>query len=519
MERQLLDHRGEPVRKSELKQEDAAPRVSGIRQAWSGRSVAAGLTPEKLARILRAAADGDADSYLHLAEEMEEREPHYASVLGTRKRAVLGVEPSVSAAGDSAQDIKIAEEVRELVEAPIFEDLCADLLDGLGKGFSAVEIMWDRRPDRWRPRAYEHRHPTWFRFDRDTGRELLLIDEDAIMGRRLPAFKYAVHYPKLKTGLPIRGGLARLAAWSYLFKNYGVKDWMAFAETFGLPIRLGKYPASATQEDVDKLFQAVANIGTDAAAAVPESMMIEFIDAAKSQGGESLFERLADWTDRQVSKAVIGQTMTTDEGGRGGRAQASVHDEVRGDITKYDARQLAKTLNRDLIQPYVDINFGRQERYPHLDFPIEETEELKVWFSAVKDFVDRGGRVRQSQVRERLKLDTPDDDDELMVPASTRETPQPEETADAANRSGVAVNRSEAPADEIDDLADESAGEWREVIDPMTDPVIAAIEAADSYEDAIARLDELGGATDIAPLAKRLAELTFKARGDGDARD
>ena len=68
--------------------------------------------------------------------------------------------------------------------------------------------------------------------------------------------------------------------------------------------------------------------------------------------------RLAEWLDRQTSKAVLGQTMTTDDGSS--QAQATVHNEVRHDILKSDARQLANTLNRDLIQPYVDLNFGPQ---------------------------------------------------------------------------------------------------------------------------------------------------------------
>ena len=37
------------------------------------------------------------DAYLVLAEEMEEKDPHYASVLGVRKRAVSGITPIVEA--------------------------------------------------------------------------------------------------------------------------------------------------------------------------------------------------------------------------------------------------------------------------------------------------------------------------------------------------------------------------------------------------------------------------------------
>jgi phage gp29-like protein len=35
----------------------------------------------------------------------------------------------------------------------------------------------------------------------------------------LAGFKYITHVHPAKSGLPIRGGLARPAAWAYLFKN------------------------------------------------------------------------------------------------------------------------------------------------------------------------------------------------------------------------------------------------------------------------------------------------------------
>lgn len=73
-------------------------------------------------------------------------------------------------------------------------------------------------------------------------------------------------------------------------------------------------------------------------------MKIEFEEIANAAGGAELFERLAEWLDKQISKAVLGQTMTTDDGSS--QSQANVHNEVRMDILRADAKQLAATLNR-----------------------------------------------------------------------------------------------------------------------------------------------------------------------------
>ena len=35
----------------------------------------------------------------------------------------------------------------------------------------------------------------------------------------------------------------------YLFKNYDLKDWVSFAEVYGLPLRLGKYAPGASEAD------------------------------------------------------------------------------------------------------------------------------------------------------------------------------------------------------------------------------------------------------------------------------
>ena len=248
----LYDHLGRPIVKNDLQREHAAPSLTGIRSIWAGGSIAQGLTPQRLARVLREAADGDPREYLLLAEEMEERDPHYSSVLSTRKRAVAGIEPTVIPASDDKKDIEIADAVRDLVERPEFPGLITDLLDGLGKGYSVCEIIWDQSGAKWIPVEYEWRDPRFFVFDRESGQKLRLLDEGATYeGNPLPPFKFIAHMPHLKSGIPIRAGLARLAAVSWMCKSYTLADWMAFAEVFGMPLRIGRYGQDATERDIE----------------------------------------------------------------------------------------------------------------------------------------------------------------------------------------------------------------------------------------------------------------------------
>lgn len=503
----LLDAYGRTVKRSALVKPQADAGITGIRQIWAN-SVAAGLTPQRLAMILLAADQGQIADYVTLAEEMEERDPHYASVLGTRKRKISGIEPIVEPASEDKADVALADEVREhIAEHDGFTDLVESLLDGLGKGFSVVEMHWDTTANYWVPETFEQRPQRHFLFDRETGKEIRLLDDSApVDGVSLHPNKYLVHKPKLKSGHIARGGLARLVAFSWMCKAYTLKDWMAFAETYGLPLRIGRYGPSATAEDVQNLFTAVANIGTDAAAVLPESMKIDFQNAGTAQS-EKIFENLARYLDEQISKAVLGQTMTSDNGSS--MAQAEVHDDVRHDIAHADARSVTGTLNRDLIKPFIDLNHGEQARYPHLAITVEEAEDTDMILKHTAKLAGVGVRIKQSEVRAKMGYSEPDENDEVIGATPVSDAP-----TTALNR---AMNETQDPVDDLEAIADEMLEDWEEVMDETLASIEAALEGAESFEEAMTKLSELG--LPSGDLIDALVKGAFKARSIGDVHD
>ncbi len=220
----------------------------------------------------------------------------------------------------------------------------------------------------------------------------------------LAPYKFVTHFAKAKAGLPIRGGLARAAGWAYLFKNYVLKDWVTFTEVFGQPLRVGKYHPGASEQDKHALLTAVSRIGTDAAAIMPESMVIEFIEAHQN-GSAGLYQTFCEYLDAQVSKAVLGQTLTTEmPASRGSRAAAEVHEGVRRDILNADARRLAATLARDLVRPIVELNMGPQLRYPKIELGLPDDSDVKVFAEIVAMLADRGLRVGQRTILDKLGI-------------------------------------------------------------------------------------------------------------------
>lgn len=522
-ERHFLDRFGNPVQLDALKEERAGPTVTGVRSYIAGHP-SAGLTPQRLAGLLRAAEQGDPMRYLELAEDMEEKDLHYLGVLGTRKRQVAQLEITVEEGGEEQRHIDHKAFVEDWLNRAGLEDELFDILDAIGKGFSVTEILWETSAGQWWPRRLKWRDQRWFGFDLVDGETVRLRDEG---GQLVPLdpFKFVVCSIKAKSGLPIRGGIARAAAWAYLFKNFDVKGWVSFAEVYGQPLRLGKYHAGATDKEKAALLQAVASIGRDAAAIVPEGMVIEFVKTEVGSSSE-LFERLANYMDRQVSKAVLGQTTTTDAIS-GGHAVSKEHNEVREDIERADAKALAGVLNEDVVRPLIDLNFGPQDVYPLIRIGRPEKTDTSALTTALAALVPLGLRVSQAEVRAKLRLEEPEDDDEILMPPRAAPIPGPDDPEGApaglkpaptgeeagaaaalrARRAGTrgiqtleeaalvraaAASRRASPAarDEIDDLADKALA--------ATNAAMTAI--VDQLRDIV------GEASDLADLGERVAE-------------
>ena len=524
-----------------LTSEIAGASLMSVRSPVSGHP-ASGLTPGSLANLLIAAEQGDIVAYLELAEQMEEKDLHYLGVLGTRKRQVAQLPIRVEAASDAAEDQVAADLVREWLARDTLEAELFDILDAVGKGFSQTEIIWETGDRHWLPARLEWRDPRWFEFDRVSLRTPLLRGSGP--PQPLPPYKFISHVHPAKSGLPIRGGLARPVAWGYLFKNFGLKDWVSFAEVYGFPFRIGRYDAGATEADIRTLWKAVSGISTDAAAVFSKSMEIDLVDG-KANGSADLYERLCEYLDKQVSKAVLGQTATTDSEGGGLGGSGKEHNDVRGDIERADAKLVAATLNRDLVRPIVNLNFGPRTAYPRIFIGREEPEDLQALTTALGTLVPLGLRVEESVVRDKFGLPDPPAGARILTAPAAPENPAAERPQGApagtsppataarafldllkfndgaiAAASDPANRGSGGPGAESDDidlgiaavLAKDLGGAG-----PLIDAMVAELAGATSFVEARRLIDAMVGRLDDADLVEALTRAMFAAHAAADA--
>lgn len=537
---QLYDQWSRPIRRAPLTQEVMGATTSGVRSPITGHP-ADGLDPRRLAQILREADAGDPLRYLELAEFMEERDLHYVGVLGTRKRSVAQLDITVEDASDDPADKQIAEDIRRWLKRGELQTDLEEVLDAIGKGYSCTEIIWDTSMGQFWPGALKPVDQRWFRFDRVDLNTPLRLDEQ---GREVPleGGKFIWADFKAKSGIRARAGLARIVAWAYLFKKFTERDWAVFSQTYGQPLRVGKYGPGATEQDRKTLMRAVSNIAGDCAAIIPESMMIEFVNTGQVSASSDLYENRGDWYDRQVSKAVLGQTATTDAE-TGGLGSGKEHRQVQEDIERADASNLGAILTRDLVIPWVQLNYGPRPAYPRIVIARPEAEDLKAWTDTVLPWVKNGLKVAEDDVYEKLGLKRPNDGARLLEvapqgasapgaggdtgpesrfeprlnphsaparPDATETDERRSEALSAALSEKLTALAANPPADPLEDATDRLAGDAAPAVEAMLLQIEEMLGRADSLEGFLSVLTSAEGfdQVDALALARAIGEGT-----------
>ncbi len=448
------------------------------------------LTPERLRAILWQADQGYMRYLMELFGEMEEKDGHLACLLQNRKLAVTGLPREIQPASKDAKDQEIAQFVEEqLLAIPDFNDDLGDLLDAVGKGYSATEIHWEYQGKRAVVADLEWIEPKCVSFV--NSKTPLIITETNGAGMAPPPWKIIFHRYRGRSGDICRGGMLRPCTLAYLLKSFNFKFWAIFNEVFGMPLRVGSYENTASQADRDALKAALKSIGSDAYAVISKNTMIEFVEAAKAAGGKVLpYEVLIQVVNREMSKAILGQTLTTDSSPGSGTLAGSAHENVRQDIVLADALSLAAVLRDQLVRPLVGFNWGWDAPLPTVVLVHQEAIDFKDETEGVKNLVESGLPIGVNHCYKRYGIPPPEKDEEILKPpVQIRAAPAPTVPGEepgtgqppAAMKAGAAGGRP-APAvlAELDNLTQAANQEAQKYLASMLKPVVRLIESGES---------------------------------------
>jgi phage gp29-like protein len=508
-----------PATKRELTSEVATPsQAYGIAETDSmptgqvrravESSIPIDITPAICIRALRAARDlSDVPFFVRTAIEVLARDPNLRSVIGTRALAVSSLPIVIEPTTDRRVDRIASESLQEQLNSDSFDAVHATMLSmHVYLGFSVAELIWKIGPERWTIDEVKSVDPAWFTFDKTDGRTpYLLPAEPGGIPQPLAPGKFLYFSQPLIPGNPLRSSIAYAAVFYASLKAMTLRGWAGFTEIYGMPIRVGKYPAgmgntAQGKKDLDVLKRALRDLGGDAWAAIPESMKIEIIEAATRGGSAEVYERLCRFLDEQNAKLVLGGSLTSGTGntGSGGsQALGVVHNELRADIMHADAKAYAAALRRHVVKPFYAFNYATAAQ-PMVHFAIEEAEDLAALADAVAKLVPLGLPVKASELMRKFNLTLPDGYQDTLLASPGVSIDAPFTARKPLSASFSAVN---SQRDELDDLEDATRDD-------------DDYETADAEAEA-ALLSAIAGVENIDDL--KAALVAFATTGDTDA--
>lgn len=121
---------------------------------------------------------------------------------------------------------------------------------------------------------------------------------------------------------------------------------------------------------------------------------------------------LIEMCNQEISFALTTQSLATQEGTYGTRAQASVHDENLVRVCHSDAKNLEKVFQK-LIDWTVELNFGRGVPSPRGFFDLSSYAT----YEEVMQAADRGIPLSRDALYERYKLPRPKDENDVFIKA------------------------------------------------------------------------------------------------------
>ena len=381
-----------------------------------------GLTPSRLVNILREADAGSLSQAMQLYEEMEEKDPHLYAVANKRRLALTGLEWRIVSAADVFDQVdraranEVAEYCRGVLRSlEAFDDLLEHLSLALGRNIAIGELVWDRVDDGV---GLVDLVPVDFgrivfnEFDKPR----ILTDGQDLDGIELVPNKFVVHTPHSVSGHPSRGGLLRVTALSFLAKNLALKDWMIFAEIFGMPVRIARYDQSITPDEKQEMLKMLESLGSNAAGIFSRAVELQFIESGQGKA-IAPYGGLIDFLNREMSKAWLGQTLTTETPGLGGSFGATkIHEQVRKDLRANDLRKEARTVRRDILGPMVCVRFGSDAPVPFFQRQVAGPRDLDELTTVLDAAVNRlGVDVSKRWARESLGIPEPEQGEALLA--------------------------------------------------------------------------------------------------------
>lgn len=426
----------------------AAPRLELIttfsRLDYGDSYVGYRLTPERVAWIFRQADNGSVWQMTDMFENIVLNDGHTRGLYEQRLDEVAAQDwsliPGDARPGSKQAADELGADCKQIDMAALIEHLML----AVGIGFSYAEIPWWTRADGMQIPAdvacVPHRR---FSFDLH-GRARLTSEIDPYPGQlleRRPGSSWACNETK-RWRKQTQAGMLRTVAYWAVFKRLAVRDWLVFAEKFGIPMITGKYGENSSEATRKALQDAIDALGTEGRAILAADATIEIHTQALragSGGGDHLHAGITQLCNSEISKILTAGTLTSDTGGPGSFALGKVHDDQKHKLSLADARRIGVVFQRDIGREYLRRNnLTDKAAPPWLHIRVQKLS-LLTDAQVAKTLQGLGLKLSEDQVRDKFEWREPSGPDDELQPTqvsdggSTVDPADPKEPADPAS--------------------------------------------------------------------------------------
>lgn len=435
---------------------------------------------------------------------------HVISKVIDRRSGLLRREWIVAAGGDSALEKRAAElcnmalsAMEEHDEYPL-ENSLGCLQEAALRGHRALEVVWGYEGGNWLPkflrdipnRRLSHTGIEW----------RLLTLEDQSLGIAFPDKKVLMATHMASTDNPYGEALLSRCFWPYMFKHNGFKWWVTLGEKYGIPWVIGKLGGNTEEPQRRDLLNKLVSLVMDAVAVLPESASVDI----KGLEGASpdVHAGLIATCNAEISKVLVGQTLSTELDSKGGsRAAAETHSSLRDEIVDADGKLVARVMNR-LFAWITEVNLGPAVPAPKFKW-VEESEPPREWsLIAARAVRSMPGIVPKRWAYDKFGIGEEYRDDTEMVAALQGDS------GDEFSGRPAAFARDDDFTKEqqaLEALADKSIGEAVSALADNEAKILAAVQGANSYEEAMDKLLALYPDLDVRQLDDVLARTLLAA--------
>lgn len=370
------------------------------------------LTPSRVLRIFRESESGDLRELQDLYDDLIESDGHLRALFNSRVQPVGGKGWVIQPGGPDPASIACAKELETALEDEELDtvDHFEHQLEAPFRGYSASEIEWGLRGDYWVPVAFDDVAHRRFRFVPGTN-ELRLRPQLGVPSSSATASVYGEElWPnkwvqtKARHSNLARAGLFRTATWWCLFKRLSMRDWVVFAERFGIPFVVGYYNDDTTEEARKVLELALRDIGEGGSAVLHEATRIAIEEAQRTGDAAEAHPAIVARCDAEISKLMTGATLTVESGGPGSFALGKVHENRAFALEIADANRLERVFRRQVALPFARLNgfTAAGAKPPRLNIQVLPELDPSTRVKLMGDLVDRGADIDVAYESERL---------------------------------------------------------------------------------------------------------------------